>query len=160
MDRHELLELVHSTSREQFTAKFPHLFLMIATRSLEDEDAGFNTLVAEPGTSRSSATRELQHVPIAKAPGNPYPDRISVGRARNCDVVLRDPSVSKLHAHFRVLPDGKLELVDLDSQNGTCVNHAPLAGNRPEPIKAGDLVLFGAVSARLVTSSQVYDLLR
>ena len=96
---------------------------------------------------------------IIKAPGNPYPDRISVGRARNCDVVMRDPSVSKLHAHFRVGPM-KLELVDIDSQNGTRVNGRALAPHQPQVVEAGDTILFGNVTTRMVDAHMLYDLLR
>ncbi len=45
---------------------------------------------------------------IAKSEDSPYSDRFSVGRARNCDIVLRYASISKLHAHFRSLPAGGL----------------------------------------------------
>lgn len=97
---------------------------------------------------------------IAKAPGHPYPDRISVGRARNSDIVLRDPSVSKLHAHFRTRENGKFDLIDLDSQNGTCVNGHQLTPNKPEPVWPSDLVTFGNVTAWLLDAAALYDLLK
>jgi hypothetical protein len=77
------------------------------------------------------AIMELDYV-VSAAPMPPrlelagVPDRISLGRARNCDIVLRDPSVSKLHAHFRVKDDGKFDLVDRLSENGTEINGARL----------------------------------
>ncbi|HTU58032.1 MAG TPA: hypothetical protein VMF89_06355, partial [Polyangiales bacterium] len=40
-------------------------------------------------------------LPLRKGEGRPFPERISVGRATNCDVVIRDASISKLHGHFR-----------------------------------------------------------
>ena len=160
MDVSELTSQANELLKEEFVNRHTCLFLLFHEERGGISPAQFSTQVVPRKEAQKRPGGALRVLPVTKAPANPYSDRISIGRARNCDVVLRDPSVSKLHAHFRVLPDGKLELVDLDSQNGTCVNHAPLAGNRPEPIKAGDLVLFGAVSARLVTSSQVYDLLR
>jgi pSer/pThr/pTyr-binding forkhead associated (FHA) protein len=98
-------------------------------------------------------------VEVKKRPGNPYSDRISLGRARNCDVVLRDPSISKLHAHFRSR-DGQWELVDLESQNGTCKNGTPLASHTPELVVVGDLLLFGQVQAKLVDAGLLHDFLK
>ena len=99
-------------------------FLVLEQALSEQEQVGFSTQVVDPVSLKRSTVRRPQNIevlPVVKAPGNPYPDRVSVGRARNCDVVMRDPSVSKLHAHFRI-GGPKLELVDIDSQNGTRVN--------------------------------------
>ena len=60
-----------------------------------------------------------------------------------CDIVLRHPSVSKLHAHFHI-GGGRLELVDLDSQNGTRVNGRTLAPNQAMQVSKGDILLFGS----------------
>jgi DNA-binding NtrC family response regulator len=45
-------------------------------------------------------------------------ERLIVGRAAECDLVLEDPSVSALHAEVRVTPAG-IHLLDLGSSNGT-----------------------------------------
>src|ERR1700751_1190046 len=109
MNLTELTALVRSSPRDKFVAEQPHLFLLITAKLQDDEEGGFNTLVAAPfkGKRRSSPSRTMEVRSIVKTPGNPYPDRISIGRARNCDVAIRDPSVSKLHAHFRKRDDGK-----------------------------------------------------
>lgn len=49
------------------------------------------------------------------------PSEMLIGRHRNCDVVLSDPSVSRRHARLR-FRDGRWILQDLDSTNGTTVN--------------------------------------
>ena len=54
---------------------------------------------------------------------------------------MRYPSVSKLHAHFRVGEGGKLDLIDLESANGTRVNGRALAANNPEWVGPGDTIL-------------------
>ena len=97
---------------------------------------------------------------VAKAPGRPYPDRISVGRARNCDLVVRDPSVSKLHAHFRMRENGKFDLVDLDSTAGTRINGIQLPPNKPEPVWPGDSVAFGNVGVWLLDAGALFDLMK
>src|SRR4051812_43525910 len=129
----ELIREIRSTTRDKFLVSHgQEHFLLVTARMSDDDEGGFNTVVAEPfkGKSRSGSSRQMNVLLVRKAEGNPYPDRISVGRARNCDVSIRDPSVSKLHAHFKVRDGGGYELVDLDSQNGTCVNGRPLAPNR------------------------------
>lgn len=163
MDTDAILELVRSLPRADFVARMPHPFLLVLSRSsLEEEELGFDTLVGESnfgGRRRSSPSRRIDVLEVVKAAGNPYPDRISIGRARNCDIVLRDPSVSKLHAHVR-LHGGELHLVDLGSQNGTMVNDRILAAHRAEPIRAGDTLIFGNVSVKLVDAGQLHDFMR
>ena len=162
MDTDTLAELAQSTTRDEFVAKEPHQFLVLEQGLYEQEQVGFSTQVVDPVSLKRSTVRRPQNIevlPVVKAPGNPYPDRVSVGRARNCDIVMRDPSVSKLHAHFR-LSGPKLELVDIDSQNGTRVNGRALAPHQPAQVSNGDTVLFGSVACKIVDAAALYDLLR
>jgi len=162
VDTDTLAELAQSSTRDEFVAKQPHQFLVLEQALYEADQVGFATQVVDPVSLKRSTVRRPQNIevlPVVKAPGNPYPDRVSVGRARNCDIVMRDPSVSKLHAHFRV-GGGKLELVDIDSQNGTRVNGRPLAPHQPASVANGDTVLFGSVACKLLDAAALYDLLR
>ena len=162
MDTDSLAELAQSSTRDEFVAKMPHQFLVLEQALYEQAEVGFSTQVVDPVSLKRSTVRRPQNIevlPVIKAPGNPYPDRVSVGRARNCDIVMRDPSVSKLHAHFRI-GGGKLELVDIDSQNGTRVNGRPLAPHQPAQVANGDTVLFGSVACKIVDAAALYDLLR
>jgi hypothetical protein len=147
--------------REEFVARHPHLYLVIAEHA-DKVAIGFETAVVSSfsGSLRQAEPEvDFEVLEVSKAPGNPYPERISVGRARNCDVVMRDASVSKLHAHFRIENDG-LEIIDLESQNGTRVNGRPLSPNAPERVAPGDTIVFGTVSAKVVDSGALFDLLR
>jgi hypothetical protein len=162
VDTDTLAELAQSTTRDEFVAKQPHSFLVLEQALFDQEQVGFSTQVVDPVSLKRSMVRRPQNIevlPVVKAAGNPYPDRVSVGRARNCDLVMRDPSVSKLHAHFRI-GGAKLELVDIDSQNGTRVNGRALAPHQPAPVGNGDTILFGSVAAKLVDAAALYDLLR
>jgi FHA domain len=162
VDTDTLADLAHATTREEFAAKLPHSFLVLDVGLFEQEQVGFSTQVVDPASLKRAASKRshgLEVLPVIKAAGNPYPDRVSVGRARNCDVVMRDPSISKLHAHFRI-GGPKLELVDIDSQNGTRVNGRPLAPHQAAQVSNGDILLFGSVSAKLVDATALYDLLK
>lgn len=49
-------------------------------------------------------------------------ERTVIGREESCDIVISDLLVSREHAEIRLLSDGRYELVDLGSRNGTFVN--------------------------------------
>jgi hypothetical protein len=155
----ELIGLAQKLPRAAFERRLPGLYLVIAAEAGASPVA-FRTIVVSPGEKRPAQSRvdEIDEVlPIAKAPENPYPERISVGRARNCDVVLRDGSVSKLHAHFYVEGDA-LDLVDLESQNGTRVNGRTLAPHERERVLLGDELEFGTVRATIADAGALFDL--
>jgi pSer/pThr/pTyr-binding forkhead associated (FHA) protein len=152
-----LQEIIQATPRERFITERPYLFLVVSSRGSEADADSFDTVV--PGLKSKTQGRTMKVMVVEKAPGNPWPDRVSVGRARNCDVNIREPSVSKLHGHFYRRESG-FDLVDLGSQNGTCINGRPLAANRGEPVQAGDVLLFGGVSCKLLSAAQLYDLFK
>jgi hypothetical protein len=85
-------------------------------------------------------------VPIRKRPGEKsfFTQRVSVGRARNNDVVLRDDSVSKFHGWFEIHEDHQLYVSDARSSNGTRVNADALA-REVVPVSEGDVIDFGSV---------------
>lgn len=47
---------------------------------------------------------------------------VSIGRTKSSNLLLDDPSVSRLHAVMRPTPDGKWQIVDRDSANGVRIN--------------------------------------
>lgn len=112
-----------------------------------------------PEVSTLAAPRTPQVIPIAKSARSPYTDRISIGRARSCDIVIRHSSVSKLHAYIRLSEDGRLRIVDLDSRNGTLLNTRELVPNVPEPLCAGDVVVFGSITARAMDAVDLHKAL-
>jgi transcriptional regulator with PAS, ATPase and Fis domain len=48
-----------------------------------------------------------------------------IGKDPDCDVVLDDPTVSRMHARLRMTPQG-VQIEDMDSRNGTLVNGTPV----------------------------------
>jgi pSer/pThr/pTyr-binding forkhead associated (FHA) protein len=70
--------------------------------------------------------------------------RISIGREQGCDIILRDPSVSRQHARLlRVLDHYYLE--DLDSTNGTQLNQKSISKHI---LKDGDQLKIGSFDMR------------
>jgi hypothetical protein len=74
------------------------------------------------------------------------PSGATIGRSRECDIVLADSNVSRKHARIAVGPGGDWTIEDLGSTNGVQVNGARAAG--PAVLRAGDRLDLGTVSAR------------
>lgn len=158
MNVDQLAAQVKRLTREKFVEEHPHLFFLFGDGGSETSPMQFFTEAPPHPPSAWTFTGVLQLVPITKAENSPYPDRISIGRARNCDVVLRHPSVSKLHAHVRKEADGRWMLHDAGSHNGTSVGTLPVT-TEPAELHSGDLVTFGAFTVRVVDSAEVYVVL-
>jgi hypothetical protein len=59
------------------------------------------------------------------------------------EIPVIDPSVSRRHAHFLRLPEGRVAIVDLASANGTAVNGAGLVAGQRRELADGDIVTMG-----------------
>ncbi|HTB77177.1 MAG TPA: FHA domain-containing protein [Polyangiaceae bacterium] len=71
--------------------------------------------------------------------------RISIGRARNKDIVLRHPSISKFHAWFEVDASENLHVCDAGSTNLTHLNGKPLEARARTAVEPGDALRFGFI---------------
>ncbi len=80
---------------------------------------------------------------IHLAPG----DTKTIGRATIADIVVDEPSLSRLHARMRVDADGAVTIEDLGSTNGVFVNGSRRA---IAMVTAGDTVRLGAIEYRAV----------
>lgn len=78
---------------------------------------------------------------LADGTAVPLPERLVLGRHRDCDVVLADSSVSRRHAEIRLV-SGRFVLLDLSSTNGTWVDGQPVLQH---PLTAGDTFQLGDV---------------
>jgi Protein of unknown function (DUF3662)/FHA domain len=73
------------------------------------------------------------------------PTGATIGRSRQCDVVVNDPNVSRQHAEIRPR-GGSWVLTDLGSTNGSSLNGRRIEGS--EVIKPGDEVEVGTSKIR------------
>ncbi|MFH8569925.1 FHA domain-containing protein [Streptomyces sp. NPDC017993] len=73
-----------------------------------------------------------------------------IGRALENELVVSDLQVSRNHAEFRATPDGRFEIRDLGSHNGTYVNGQPVAKSGTALIGPNDIIGVGHSTFRLV----------
>lgn len=130
-----------------------------ASAGREDEGPiAFRTAHVNVADDGQGAVPDWVIRPLRKRPGNPFPERFSVGRAPNCDVVLRFRFVSKLHAHI-FESDSKLVLADNGSANGTWVNGIIAPARERIPLRAGDEVRFGIITMTVMAPPTLFALL-
>jgi ABC-type multidrug transport system ATPase subunit len=80
---------------------------------------------------------------VMLAPGK----AVRIGRAPDSDLVVDDLTVSRRHAELRPLADGRYEIVDEGSHNGTFVNGAQITS---APISELDIIGIGHSTFRIV----------
>ncbi|BDM68190.1 ABC transporter ATP-binding protein [Streptomyces nigrescens] len=107
--------------------------------------------------------RRPQERPAPQAGGAPAGDRspttfhrldmgrvMRIGRALENELVVSDLQVSRHHAEFHATPDGRFEIRDLGSHNGTYVNGQPVPKSGKAPVGPNDIIGVGHSTFRLV----------
>jgi hypothetical protein len=158
----EYLRKARGVTQATFQQLYPHHFLYkhpkaaTAGRSVGHEiDYATRTI----DLNFDPMPNVMQIVPVKKNPENPFPDRLTIGRATNCDVVIRFAFISKVHAHLFVQGD-KLTLRDNKAANGTFHNHKKLDAGSSRSVRLGDTLGFGALELELIDAGRLYELLR
>ena len=78
---------------------------------------------------------------------------VLVGRASDADFVLEDGEASRHHARITPQPDGSATIEDLESANGTFINHNELMG--PAHLDVGDELLIGVTVLKVRSREEV-----
>jgi len=138
----ELKEL----GEEAFRKRYPCAFLILQQGPTQDDDwMDLNT--SESSLPRpneiASALSTIRAIPLFKSNRNAFGSKITVGRARNNDVIVRAPKISKLHAAFYSGAHGaNYKLQDMGSLNGTVVNGRRLHSKERSALNPGDVITF------------------
>tara|TARA_Y100001934_G_C12140259_1_gene672202 strand:- start:219 stop:764 length:546 start_codon:yes stop_codon:yes gene_type:complete len=131
------------------------------TRSFSDQTISKIRPLIESGIELDTDIHRFVAFAVQKnaAVQNPWKTQISVGRARNNDIYIRDSSVSKLHCYFN-LKDKQLTLQDAGSRNGTRINEIQLQDGDVGEIKDQDNVLIGRVAFTVLNTQNFAEFVR
>lgn len=70
---------------------------------------------------------------------------VRIGRTRDNDFMLNDPTVSQFHARIVRLQDGTYGIQDMRSANGVALNELMLGMGYIQPLQDGDRIQLGEV---------------
>jgi hypothetical protein len=101
--------------------------------------------LAEPLEERAQAREESAILLMDGQRRVVGPGGATLGRSRQCDIVLNDPNVSRQHAEIRPR-GGSWVITDLGSTNGSRINGRQLEGS--EVVRPGDELELGSTSLR------------
>ncbi|MEJ7624954.1 MAG: FHA domain-containing protein [Pyrinomonadaceae bacterium] len=99
--------------------------------------------------ARRSTVNGIEEIGLAI----PSSGRITIGRTAANDLVLDDPSVSKVHASLVVAPGGVITVADTGSTNGTFIKGERMSYGKALPIASGETVRFGEVEVSFILIS-------
>jgi hypothetical protein len=150
-DLREFADVIRDMTQEEFLNAHTVPFLLVQGQGTEPITAFMTDRFEvgpgkpDPPTSPPGSPPDLGHVfPLRKTERNAFQNMILVGRASNNDIVLNHPSVSKMHAIFRPLPDGSgFTVTDSGSSFGTKIDNMPLEPQVAVPITNGQALVFG-----------------
>jgi hypothetical protein len=124
-----------------------------AADAVEQADHGHTMVYSSAARAQEQldATRTARRGrPMLVAEGKRYAvaaGGATIGRSRECDIVLSDSNVSRRHAELRPAGDG-WTVIDLGSTNGVRVNGRDLRPREPHALAPGDRLEVGTVDAR------------
>jgi hypothetical protein len=130
-----------------------------AAQQVEQADHGHTMVYSTASRSQEELHQERSGRvgrPTVLAEGKRYAvptGGATIGRSRECDIVLADSNVSRKHAEIRPRGDG-WTVTDLGSTNGVRVNGRQTRPNEPHPVSSGDELDVGTVSATFEVESR------
>jgi len=154
-----LLEDARSLSPAAFETRHGSGFLLLTATRLASPKATYSTDVQlvgdEDGRSEDTGSLSILVYPVRFAT-----HIATVGRASANDVVIPDPSVSRVHALLKRGENGVFLMRDAGSSNGTTVNGVsvlPRGQGMPTELKPGDSVRLGRVEFTFVDAPAMRD---
>ncbi len=150
--------LASRKTEEEFVKTFNHPFLVLVSDSSDfdpaDADQEYFTTVGNTigfedikGIAEGRILDpEAQVFAVVKRPGvNPYTGMVTVGRADNCDIIIRSAEISKFHFYLvpNPLESGQYSIGDGGSKNGTKLGDITVQSKKTEKIESGSSIFLG-----------------
>lgn len=152
--------------RDEFLAAAAPAALVRYRGSSEDDDALSTVTIEEtvedatlPITRLPLAAGEveLEVFPLVKKPGASFPDRITIGRTTNNDIVIADHSISRLHAYVR--RTGGWLVADAGSKNGSSLRGAKLDVRKEQTLVSRAVLRLGDVDLTFYEAADLFGAL-
>lgn len=150
----DFIDLARTRNAREFEERFSEPFLVLLCGEFDQNDE-FSTNVDEGGEEnvvpgkvgkRLDPGATVYHLKKRKG-ANHFSQMIMIGRASNCDLVLKSKEISKLHAYISQKEDpagGKTyHLADGSSRNGTGLNGEFLPSGKTRSLENGDRIALG-----------------
>jgi hypothetical protein len=159
----DFLALAITHPRQKFVASCPFPFLVGRASTIRPSGPQPTMIGSISGTAPIDA-------PILESAGNAvtihavrkvqtsFPTMITIGRTSNNDIIVNDVQISKFHAFFRTV-DGKTQLVDTGSRNGTWLGQTRVTKAGAD-IKLGDMVRLARLEFLYVDAGECWDAAR
>jgi hypothetical protein len=100
----------------------------------------------------------LEVFPLVKKPGASFPDRITIGRTPNNDIVIAEHSISRLHAYVRKTQAGWF-VADAGSKNGAWLRGEQLEARKEKPLASKGILRLGDVDLTFFTAGDLFHAL-
>jgi hypothetical protein len=154
-------------ARSQFVAAYPNGFLVEKSERFLDKDVMFQFLTdvvedehvleqLRQGSVRS-AVLEARVIEIKKRKDVTEPDKITIGRSPNNDIVVYNKLVSRKHAYLQVSSEDQASfLVDVGSSNGTFLNDTPITPHEKYQLTDADEISIGPETKVLFFGSKAF----
>ena len=150
----DYLKSLQGLGREQFLEAYTNAFLLenyLAPSSTSKlgrvetiSELDVDDLLSLSESGEDETLLQTRVIPLMKRDKNSSERMIFVGRSAENDIVLLNKMVSKLHAYFCEVPGSQvMQLVDMNSTNGTFINGAKVSPSVKTSLKDEDVISFG-----------------
>jgi hypothetical protein len=158
----ELREFARTMNKQEFMDQYPGVFLLamglLSSRPLEPKSPGTLPFVFD-GVLR----HKVESHPLAGLAfflrSSQEQFSVVLGRASDCELTVPDKSVSERHCRLQVTDQG-VQVVDLNSRNGTTINLARLAPDQPNLLGDEDILTLGRYSFQIMSAATCHAALR
>ncbi|CAN5877429.1 hypothetical protein BH11MYX2_BH11MYX2_15490 [soil metagenome] len=129
-----------------------------ATANTMDDEEPAETIQAQVRLPTSPPATDLEVYPLAKKPGASFPDRITIGRTPNNEIVISDQSISRLHAYARTDRRGWV-VADAGSKNGSWLDKLTLDAHKERPIQTKAKLRLGDIDLMFFLAQDLFTVL-
>jgi FHA domain-containing protein len=140
----ELTKELVARGEAAFRHRYNHPFLILTQEPPSDDewvDPQTVETAVEDLIAKAEQVPALQVVRITKSSRNVFGSKITIGRAKNNDIIIRASKISKLHAAFIPASKNTYKLVDMGSSNGTFINGVQLKAKESQVLNSKDEIV-------------------